>query len=210
MIIWIAIVAILAAFASAYPGLVSLPSDRACWTTNENGETTYVAPLVIDCLPNDTTCGIMEGEYIISLRSSYPKSAHIFYLSSHIPSPALRNTSIGWYSDDEDYIIKNLRHTEMEIIRRDPGIDEVYQHYWFQVDTGWGLQCRNPSLTGEEKRLCYKKLHIQECEGSWLSDEERRECWEESCKWKGYKMTEEQIKTCEEGGRKAYAEQGAL
>lgn len=69
----------------------------------------------------------------------------------------------------------------METIRQDPGIEEVYQHYWFQVDTGLGLQCRDPSLTEEEKRLCYKELHSQECEKSGLSDEERRECWEESC-----------------------------
>ncbi|KAH0362602.1 putative histidine kinase HHK19p, partial [Aureobasidium melanogenum] len=94
MIMWTAIFAILAAFASASPGLVSTPPDQACWTTNDNGETIYQALLVIDCLPDDTTCGIVEGEYIISLRPSYQKSAHLFYLLSHIPQSALRNTSI--------------------------------------------------------------------------------------------------------------------
>ncbi|KAG9570800.1 hypothetical protein KCU71_g1134, partial [Aureobasidium melanogenum] len=198
MIVCIVVLAILAAFTSANPTLVSAPSDRECWSINENGEIIYSAPLVIDCLPNDTTCGVQEGEYIISLRPSYEKSAHLFYLSSHIPSSTLLNTSMSWFRYSKSYIIKNLQDTEMEIIRRDPGIDEVYQHYWFQVDVGWDLRCRNPRLTEEEKNICYGELEVEGCRMPYSSEEEKGKCLEELCGMEGLMLTEEHRELCEE------------
>ncbi|KAG9661822.1 hypothetical protein KCU95_g3425, partial [Aureobasidium melanogenum] len=198
MVVCMVILAILAAFASANPALVSAPSDQSLWSTSEEGGFIYSAPLIIDCLPNDTTCGVQEGEYIISLRPSYEKSAHLFYLSSHIPSSTLLNTSIKWFRYSNSYIIKNLQDTEMEIIRRDPGIDEVYQHYWFQVDVGWDLRCRDTDLTEEEKKICYGELEVEGCRMPYSSEEERGNCLEELCSMEGLMLTEEHRALCEE------------
>lgn len=198
MIVWLAALAILAAFASANSALMSTRPDQACWTTDEDSETTYLAPHDVDCLPDDTTCGIREGEYIISLRPSYQKSAHLFYLSSHVPASTLRNTSMSWYRYSDSYIIKNLQDTEMQIIRRDPGIEEVYQNHWFQVDIGWDLRCRNPRLTEEGKKICYGELEVGWCRMQWLNDKQSTKCLEELCRMEGLKLTEEQSELCEE------------
>ncbi|KAG9672529.1 hypothetical protein KCU99_g610, partial [Aureobasidium melanogenum] len=198
MVVCMFILAIFVAFASANPALVSAPSDQERWSTNEDGEAVYLAPLVIDCLSNDNTCGVQEGEYIISLRPSYEKSAHSFYLSSHIPSSTLPNTSIKWFRYTNSYIIKNLQDADVDIVRQDPGVEEVWQHYWFEVDVEWDLRCRNPELTEEEKKLCYGELEVEGCRLRWLSDKESTKCLEELCRMAELSLAEEQRELCEE------------
>ncbi|CAD0100470.1 unnamed protein product [Aureobasidium mustum] len=58
MIVCLALLPVLTAYASANPALVSSPTDRACWSTGEDGEIIYSAPLVIDCLPDNPKCGV--------------------------------------------------------------------------------------------------------------------------------------------------------
>lgn len=86
----------------------------------------------------------------------------------------------------------------METIRQDPGVEETLQHYWFQVDTGWDLPCRESELTEEEKKLCYGELEVEWCKRLGSSEEEIMKCLEGLCGMEGWMLTEEQRKLCKE------------
>lgn len=150
------------AFASAQP---------AADTSYDNS--TYFAPLIEPCLPKDRNCGVMNGSYIVALRPGYTPSSHLSYLAEHIDVDPVKDWQMQWAF--EFYSIKNVSAHALNIIRRDPGIEEVEQGYWFSAPM---LDlCRNPRLSDEERRICYEEEDLRDCEKPSLSKEDRQSCY---------------------------------
>lgn len=179
-------------FASISTALASAPSATAISDNNA----IYLAPLIEPCLPKDRNCGVIEGSYIVQLRQGYTPSAHLSYIAEHIDVDPVEDWKIRWIFD-EFYSVKNLSADSLEIIRRDPGIEEVEQGYWFSVPM---LDiCRNPHLSEEERRICYEEEDLRDCEKPSLSKEDRQSYygWEKylSCMRSG-ETSEDEERSC--------------
>ena len=150
------------------------PSSPTAISDNSNNAT-YLAPLIQNCLPADRNCGVLEGSYIVTLRQGHIPSSHFSYIAEQINVDPVSDWKIQW-SFDEFYSVKNVSAHSLDIIRRDPGVEEVEQDYWFSVPE---LDvCRNPRLSEEERRICYEEEDLPQCERPSLSREERHDCFQ--------------------------------
>jgi hypothetical protein len=161
-----------AIFASISIVLASSSSTTAI--PDEN--TTYLAPLLEDCLPKkeNKNCGNIEGKYLVLLREGYTRTSHLSYIAENLNIDPVRDWNIQW-RDDEYYTANNVSPEFIDILRRDPGIEEIEQSYWFsmlELDI-----CTNPSLSEEETRICYEEKDLRDCEKPSLSEEDRQSCY---------------------------------
>ncbi|KAG9827489.1 hypothetical protein KCU98_g15943, partial [Aureobasidium melanogenum] len=200
-LIGIALIALIALSVSTNTNAISTTSPSTA-TSRDNDE--YLAPLYNDCREDDPKCGIKEGSYIVSLHGFYRISSHIAFLERTLQRDPTVNWQARWYDDPKsaDYTVQNVTQEELEAIRKDPGVYEVEQSYWFEVDTGWDLPCRAPGLSEERKRLCYEEIDVAHCEKSWLTEEEKKDCWIRTvlpiCGIEDFPLTAEEEKYCSE------------
>ncbi|KEQ73095.1 hypothetical protein M436DRAFT_64250 [Aureobasidium namibiae CBS 147.97] len=151
----------------------TLASTSSATAISDNNNAIYLAPLIESCLPTDRSCGVVEGSYMVTLRQGHTPSSHLSYIAEHINVDPVKDWKIRW-SFDEFYLVKNVSADSLDIIRRDPGVGEVEQGYWFSVPE---LDiCRNTHLSEEERRICYEEGDLPQCERPSLSRGKRQEC----------------------------------
>lgn len=155
-------------------------SPSSATAISDNYNATYLAPLIESCLPQDRNCGVVEGSYIVTLRQGHTPSSHLSYIAEHINADPVKDWKIQW-SFDESYSVKNISADSLDIIRRDPGVEEVEQGYWFSVPE---LDvCRSPRLSEEERRGCYEEEDLPQCERPSLSKEKRQDRFQTNTFW---------------------------
>jgi hypothetical protein len=111
---------------------------------------------------------------MITLREGYSPSSHLAYIAEHLNVDPVKDWKISW-SGDEVYSITNLSIESINIIRRDSGVIEVEEGSWiFLIELDI---CTNPSLSEEERRICYEEKDLKDCEKPSLSEEDRPECY---------------------------------
>jgi hypothetical protein len=114
-------------FAMTSTALASGPS-----ATPVSGETTYLAPLNEDCLPEDHSCSNVEGSYLVTLRRKYPHAAHLSYITEHIHADPELDWQIQWLGINS-YSIKSVSADSLYLLRQEPGVKEIDQSYWSPV-----------------------------------------------------------------------------
>ncbi|TIA74549.1 hypothetical protein D6C76_06284 [Aureobasidium pullulans] len=119
----IVVVTIFAAFASA-SSATAISSDNA----------TYVAPLIENCPVGSSTCGKIKDKYLVMLREGYEPSSHLSYISRtlHVDDP-VKEWRMMWHGDGV-YSVHKVSADAIDILRRDPGVEEIEEGYWFQMD----------------------------------------------------------------------------
>jgi hypothetical protein len=158
------------AFASVSTAFTSAPLITAI----SNDDTAYLAPLDEGCSPRDRNCGNIEGKFLVSLREGYTRTSHLSYIAENLNIDPVEEWNIKWRGV-EYYTATNVSAACIDILRQDPGIDEIEQSYWFSVPE---LDiCTNPSLSGEDRKICYEEKDIPDCEKPSLSKEDRRGCF---------------------------------
>jgi hypothetical protein len=159
------------AFASSSNALAS----RSSATAIPSNTITYLAPLNEGCSVGDPNCGKIEGKYLVSLREGYTPSSHLAYISQNLDVDPVKEWSLRW-SGDEYYSVSNVSAKSLDILRQDPGVEEVEESYWFQmveVDP-----CRNPKYSEEQRKTCYEEEDIPPCDRPSLSKDQRRSCYD--------------------------------
>ncbi|THW82411.1 hypothetical protein D6D18_08421 [Aureobasidium pullulans] len=138
----IVVVTIFAAFASA-SSATAISSDNA----------TYVAPLIENCPVGSSACGKIKDKYLVMLREGYEPSSHLSYISRtlHVDDP-VKEWRMMWHGDGA-YSVHEVSADSIDILRRDPGVEEIEEGYWFQMDVV--DRCRDPAYSEEERRQCY-------------------------------------------------------
>ncbi|KAI4724830.1 hypothetical protein E4T49_07420 [Aureobasidium sp. EXF-10728] len=157
----IVVVTAFAAFASA-SSATAISSDNA----------TYLAPLIETCPAGSSTCGKIEGKYLVMLREGYEPSSHLSYISEtlHVDDP-VKKWRLNWHGDDT-YSVHRVSADSLDLLRRDPGVEEIEEGYWFQMDEV--DRCRDPAYSEEERRQCYDENPVDSFETAMLSEDERR------------------------------------
>ncbi|KEQ82512.1 hypothetical protein M438DRAFT_367011 [Aureobasidium pullulans EXF-150] len=119
----IVVVTIFAAFASA-SSATAISSDNA----------TYVAPLIETCPVGSSTCGKIKDKYLVMLREGYEPASHLSYISRtlHVDDP-VKEWRMMWHGDGA-YSVHKVSADSIDILRRDPGVEEIEEGYWFQMD----------------------------------------------------------------------------
>jgi hypothetical protein len=158
------------AFASVSTAFTSAPLTTAI----SNDDTAYLAPLDEGCSPGDRNCGNIEGKFQVSLREGYTRTSHLSYIAENLNIDPVEEWEIKWRGN-KCYTATNVSAASVEILRQAPGIDEIEQSYWFSVPE---LDiCTNPSLSEEDRRICYEEKDLPECERPSLSKEDRLHCY---------------------------------
>ncbi|CAD0040383.1 unnamed protein product [Aureobasidium pullulans] len=157
----IVVVTISAAFASA-SSATAISSDNA----------TYVAPLIENCPVGSSTCGKIKDKYLVMLREGYEPSSHLSYISRtlHVDDP-VKEWRMMWYGDGV-YSVQKVSADSIDILRRDPGVEEIEEGYWFQMDVV--DRCRDPAYSEEERRQCYDASPVDSRETVMHLEDERR------------------------------------
>ncbi|KAH0044492.1 hypothetical protein KCU78_g392, partial [Aureobasidium melanogenum] len=191
-------ITLLALFATGT--IVFATTETSSAPSQDNNE--YLAPLYNDCRDDDPKCGIKAGAYMVALHGFYRISSHLAFLERTLKRDPTVNWQANWDDDAKSafYTVKNVTKDELEAIRKDPGVCEVEQSYWIEVDDGWDLECRIPGLSEERKRLFYEEIDIPQCEKSWLSEEEKEECSKRNllpfCEMEGWELNEKERRYC--------------
>lgn len=157
----IVVVTISAAFASA-SSATAISSDNA----------TYVAPLIENCPVGSSTCGKIKDKYLVMLREGYEPASHLSYISRtlHVDDP-VKEWRMMWYGDGA-YSVHKVSADSIDILRRDPGVEEIEEGYWFQMDVV--DRCRDPAYSEEERRQCYDASPVDPRETVMHLEDERR------------------------------------
>jgi hypothetical protein len=155
------------AFTASGTALASAPSETAISDDN----TTYLAPLLEACYPGARQCELIDGKYMVSLREGHTRTSHLSYIAENLNIDPVEEWNIRWRGD-EYYTATNVSAASIDILRQDPGIDEIEQSYWFSVAE---LDiCTKPSLSEEDRRICYEEKDLPDCEKPSLSKEDRQ------------------------------------
>jgi hypothetical protein len=163
---------VLAVIVFASSGIAVASSPSAADISDE--DITYLAPLLDGCHVGDRHCEMIDGKYMVTLREGYTPSAHLAYIAERINIDPVIDWKIKWIGD-ENYTINNVSAESVHLLRQDPGVDEIGEQSWIfliEVDV-----CRNPSLSAEEKIICYEEEDLPECERPSLSKEDRQICY---------------------------------
>ncbi|KAH0278247.1 hypothetical protein KCU91_g2611, partial [Aureobasidium melanogenum] len=185
----------------ALASTIAFAATHTSTATSENNNE-YLATLYNDCQDDNPKCGIKEGSYMVALHGFYRISSHLAFLERALQRDPTVNWQANWDDDPKSasYTVKNVTKDELEAIRKDPGVYEVEQSYWFEVDDGWDLECRIPGMSEERKRLCYEEIDVPQCEKSWLTEEEKKECLRRNmlpfCEIEDWDLTEEERRYC--------------
>lgn len=169
-LLYIITIAAVTASATSNTAHVSAASGKAV----SNDDTTYLAPLIEPCPAGRSTCGKIEGSYMVMLREGYTPSSHLSYISANLHVDPVKDWQLKWHND-ETYTIDNVSADSLNLLRQDPGVEEIEEGYWFQqiseVD-----RCQDPAFSEDERRQCYDVRLEDSCEGSVISEDEERDC----------------------------------
>jgi hypothetical protein len=182
------------AFALSGAAFASAPSAA---TVISDDNIPYLAPLLEGCSPGDRHCGIVKDKYMVTLREGYLPSSHLSYVFKNLDIDPVKDWKIRWIGDDV-YTANNVSAESVYALRRDPGVEEIEQGYWFEmveVD-----MCRNPSLSEEERRICHEEEDLPQCERPSLSLEKRLDCFATIKLLSCFKpeFSEEELQSCQE------------
>ncbi|KAI4722831.1 hypothetical protein E4T48_01025 [Aureobasidium sp. EXF-10727] len=157
----IVVVTVFATFASA-SSATAISSDNA----------TYLAPLIETCPAGSSTCGKIEGKYLVMLREGYEPSSHLSYISEtlHVDDP-VKKWRMRWHGDDT-YSVNNVSANALDLLCRDPGVEEIEEGYWIQMNEV--DRCRDPAYSEEERRQCYDASSVDSHETVTLLEDERQ------------------------------------
>jgi hypothetical protein len=158
------------AFAFSGTAVASSSSEAAIFDDNR----TYLAPLLQSCNASNPHCEIMDGRCLVKLCEDCSPSAHLAYVTKNINVNPIKDWRIKWIGDGI-YSINDVSLESIDIIRQDPGVVEVEEDCRIvkvEVD-----ECRNPSLSEEERRICYEEEDMPDCERPSLSKRERQSCY---------------------------------
>jgi hypothetical protein len=140
-----------------------------------NDKPAYLAPLVEGCYPRASRCDKIEGKYLVSLRDGYKPSSHLSYISENIHVDPVKEWKLRWIGD-ELYTVYNVSNDYLELLRQDPGVEEVEEEAWIVIDEV--DRCQDPHYSEEERRICYEEKDVPLCDRQSLSREERRACYD--------------------------------
>lgn len=76
-----------------------------------------------------------------------------------------------WHGDGA-YSVRKVSADSIDILRRDPGVEEIEEGYWFQMDEV--DRCRDPAYSEEERRQCYDASPVDSRETVMHLEDERR------------------------------------
>ncbi|KAK6001649.1 hypothetical protein QM012_002139 [Aureobasidium pullulans] len=137
-----------------------------------NEDTSYIAPLIEPCPAGRSTCGKIEGKYMVMLREGYKASFHLSYISANIHVDPVKDWQLKWHGDDT-YTVQNIEEDSLNLLRRDLGVEEIEEGHWFEqiseVD-----RCQDPASSEEERRRCYDSRRDESWEESVLLENEER------------------------------------
>jgi hypothetical protein len=157
----------------------------------------HLAPLVEACYPGASTCDKIEGKYLVSLRDGYTPSSHLSYISENVHVDPVKEWNLIWIGD-EHYTVYNVSNDFLELIRQDPGVEEVEEEAWIVIDEV--DRCQDPRYSPEEKRVCYEEKDLPLCQRPSLSEAERRDCyvWLMGLSCEDTDLSEEERRSCHE------------
>ncbi|KAI4738617.1 hypothetical protein E4T50_10913 [Aureobasidium sp. EXF-12298] len=95
-------------------------------------ETTYLAPLNENCLPEDQNCSNVEGSYLVTLRKNYRLTSHLSFIAKNIHADPVLDCQIQWIGRGS-YSVKGVSADSLHILRQDPGVKKIDQSYWPSV-----------------------------------------------------------------------------
>ncbi|KAI5195376.1 hypothetical protein E4T38_09089 [Aureobasidium subglaciale] len=133
---------------------------------------TYVAPLIETCPVGTSTCGKIKDKYLVMLREGCEPSSHLPYISRtlHVDDPA-KEWRMKWHGDGV-YSVHEASADSIDLLRRDPGVEEIEEGYWIRMDEV--DRCRDPAYSEEERRQCYDASSVDSRETVvYLKDEWR-------------------------------------
>ncbi|CAD0038581.1 unnamed protein product, partial [Aureobasidium pullulans] len=141
-------------------------------TAISSDNATYVAPLIENCPVGSSTCGKIKDKYLVMLREGYEPSSHLSYISRtlHVDDP-VKEWRMMWHGDGV-YSVHKVSADSIDILRRDPGVEEIEEGYWFQMDEV--DRCQDPAYSEEERRQCYDASPVDSRETVMHLEDERR------------------------------------
>ncbi|KAH0378046.1 hypothetical protein KCU92_g8924, partial [Aureobasidium melanogenum] len=142
-------------------------------TAISSDNTTYLAPLYESCPANSSTCGTIDGKYTVMLRKGYKPSSHLNYISKTIHTDAVKDWQLKWLNE-QFYLASNVSTDSLHLLRQDPGVEEIEEGSWFEMDEV--DRCQNPAFSEDETKQCYDAGPFDACKNEILSEDEMWIC----------------------------------
>lgn len=145
-------------------------SSETCISSDN---TAYLAPLYESCPAGSSTCGTVDGKYLVMLRKGYKPSSHLSYIAENLHIDPVKEWQLNWFNE-QHYIASDVSADSLNLLRQDPGIEGIEEGSRFEmveVD-----RCQNSAFSEDERKQCYDADPFDACKNEVLSEDEMWIC----------------------------------
>ncbi|KAG9605091.1 hypothetical protein KCU77_g701, partial [Aureobasidium melanogenum] len=134
---------------------------------------TYLAPLYESCPAGSSTCGTIDGTYLVMLRKRYNPSSHLSFITENFHIDPVKEWQLEWFNE-QHYIASDVSMDLLNLLRQDPGIEAIEEGSWFEVVEV--DRCQNSAFSEDERKQCYDAGPFDACKNEVLSEDEMWIC----------------------------------